>query len=81
MATTLAAQWFQLEGLRERGASGRLIIGPVVLTRADLDFNYDVIAHAILWVGCRPGIEPLTDTVGEFLHMSRPRGRPPASRP
>ena len=78
---TLAETWFKLPGLAERGASGRLIVGPVTVTRPDLDFNYDVVCEAMVWVGCRPGIEPLTDSVEDFFHMSRCRGCKPASRP
>ena len=77
---TLAETWFKLEGMDVRGASGRIIIGPVHLTRVDLDFNWDVVGHAIVWSGCRPGIEPLTDAVGDFFQLSRPRGKPPCSR-
>ena len=77
---TLAETWFNLPGLAERGASGRLIVGPVNLTRADLVFNWDVVAHAIVWAGCRPGIEPLTDSAEDFFQMSRCRGKAPTTR-
>ena len=78
--TTLAEVWGQLPGLAQRGASGRLIIGPVNLQRADLDFNWKVVGHAILWVGVRPSVEPLTDSVEDFFHLTRVRGCKPASR-
>ena len=77
---TLAETWFKLPGLDERGAGGRLVIGPVRLGRQDLDFNYLIIAHSILWVGCRPGVESITDSVEDFFQMSRCRGRAPPSR-
>ncbi|CAE7258922.1 OGG1 [Symbiodinium sp. CCMP2592] len=41
--TTLAEVWGKLPGLAQRGASGRLIVGPVNLQRADLDFNWNVV--------------------------------------
>ena len=77
---TLAEVWSKLPGLEERGATGRLIVGPVQLKRADLDFNWNIVGHAIVWVGTRVGIEPLTDVVEDFFHLTRCRGRPPASR-
>ena len=77
---TLAETWFHMPGMCDRGACGRLIVGPTSLRREDLDFNYDVIGQTILWVGVRPCIEPLTDAVEDFFHMTRPRGKPPASR-
>ena len=61
-----------------RGASGRLIVGPVNLKREDLDFNYLVVGRAIEWVGCRPSIEPLADAAGDFFHKTRVKGRPPS---
>ena len=69
-----------MEGMPERGASGRLIIGPTHLSRADLAFNYDVVGQAIQWMGTRPGIEALTDSVQDFFHTSRCRGRAPTTR-
>ena len=77
---TLAETWAKLPGLAERGASGRLVIGPVSLQRADLSYNWNVVGHAIVWNGTRPGVEPLTDVVEDFYHMTRMRGKPPASR-
>ena len=35
--------------------------GPARLHRTDLDFNHDVVAQAMQWVGTRPSIELLTD--------------------
>ena len=78
--STLAETWAKLPGVADRGASGRLIIGPINLQRADLAFNWNIVGHAIVWAGTRPGIEPLTDLVEDFFHMTRMRGRPPASR-
>ena len=77
---TLAETWFNLPGLSVRGASGRLVVGPVNLTRADLEYNWDIVGHAILWAGTRCGIDTLTDSVEDFFHMSRCRGKPPATR-
>ena len=77
---TLAEAWYKMEGMPERGASGRLVVGPTHLSRVDLDFNYDVIGVAIQWIGRRPSIEALADSVADFLHMSRCRARPPATR-
>ena len=77
---TLAETWFKLPGMDTRGASGRLIVGPVNLKRADLDFNWKIVCEAIIWAGTRCSIEVLTDSVEDFFHMSRPRGKPPATR-
>ena len=77
---TLAETWCKLPGLEERGASGRLVVGPVKLGRPDIAYNWQIVGHAILWSGTRPGIEPLTDMVEDFFHMTRMRGKPPASR-
>ena len=77
---TLAETWFALPGMDVRGASGRLIVGPVKVQRPDLDFNWKIVGHAILWMGTRPGIDALTDCVEDFFHMSRCRGQKPASR-
>ena len=76
--STLAETWFNMPG--KRGAAGRLIIGPTDLKREDLDFNYDIVGQAILWLGVRPSIEVMTDAVADFFHMTRPRGKPAASR-
>ena len=78
--TSLAEVWASLPGLAERGASGRLVIGPVNLQRADLDFNWNITGHAILWVGVRPSVDPLADCVADFFHKTRVRGAKPASR-
>ena len=78
--STLGERWFKMRGMASRGASGRLIIGPVNLTRVDLDYNWKVIGMAILWLGCRPTIEPITDECEIFFQKSRPRGKPLASR-
>ena len=80
MPSTLAETWRSLNGMEERGASGRLIVGPVNLQRVDLDFNWDIVGHAIVWSGCRPSIEPLADQVADFFQMTRPRGKAPCSR-
>ncbi|OLP92876.1 hypothetical protein AK812_SmicGene25258, partial [Symbiodinium microadriaticum] len=66
--STLAEVWAGLPGLAQRGASGRLVIGPTNLQRADLDFNWNIVGHAILWVGVRPSVEPLADVVADFFH-------------
>ena len=79
-AVNLAESWLTLPGMDARGASGRLVIGPVHLGRQDLAFNWELIAMAINWVGCRPGIEPLTDQVEDYLHATRCRGKAPATR-
>ena len=78
--TTLAETWAQLPGIAQRGASGRLIVGPVNLQRADLDFNWNIVGHAILWVGVRPSVEPLADSVGDFFQLTRVKGAKPPSR-
>ena len=36
---TLGEIWAELPGLDERGAGGRIVIGPTHLTRQDLDTN------------------------------------------
>ena len=78
--SSLAEIWFNMPGMCERGAAGRLIIGPTDLKREDLDFNHDIVGQAILWLGVRPSIEVMTDAVADFFHMTRPRGKPAASR-
>ena len=78
--STLAEVWAGLPGLAQRGASGRLVIGPTNLQRADLDFNWNIVGHAILWVGVRPSVEPLADVVADFFHATRVKGCKPASR-
>ena len=77
---SLAETWAQLPGIAQRGASGRLIVGPVNLTRADLDFNWNIVGHAILWVGVRPSVDPLADCVADFFHKTRVKGAKPPSR-
>ncbi|CAE7578512.1 unnamed protein product [Symbiodinium sp. CCMP2456] len=76
----LSYDWFQLEGLAERGASGRLIIAPGVLTRPDLDFNWDVIAKAMEYLGARPGVDQLQDDVELFFQRCKMKGRKPVTR-
>ena len=71
----LSYDWTQLEGLAERGASGRLIVGPGVLTRADLDFNWDVVATSMEYLGARPGIDQLQDEVQLFFQRTKMRCR------
>ena len=44
---TLSQEWFEIEGMDERGAGGRLVIAPAALTRADLAFNYEIVGAAI----------------------------------
>ena len=73
-------EWFQLEGLSERGAGGRLIVGPGVLTRADLDFNWDVIAKGMEYLGARPGVDNLQEEVELFFQRSRQKGKKPVTR-
>ena len=80
MATNLAEAWLKIPGMDAIGASGRLIIGPVHLGRPDLSHNWRIISTSINWVGCRPSIEPLTDQVEDFFHMTRCRGKSPATR-
>ena len=77
---SLAEVWCEIPGMDARGASGRLVVGPVHLKREDLDFNYMIVGRAIEWVGCRPSIEPLTDAVADFFHATRVKGRTPATR-
>ena len=76
---TLAQKWMKLQGLAERGAAGRLVIAPSVLTRADLDTNYDVVALAILHYGTRPTVDILQEDAIDFFSLSRPRGLKPVS--
>ncbi|CAE7867367.1 unnamed protein product, partial [Symbiodinium sp. KB8] len=73
----LSYDWFQLEGLAERGATGRLVIAPGVLTRPDLDFNWDVVATAMQHMGARPGVDKLQDEVDLFFQRSRQKGKKP----
>ena len=73
----LSYDWFKLEGLAERGAGGRLIIAPGVLTRADLDFNWDVVAVAMEYMGARPGVDQLQPEVDLFFQRSRQKGKKP----
>eukprot|EP00439_Symbiodinium_sp_Y106_P041290 s5246_g5.t1 len=75
--TSLAEVWAELPGIAARGATGRLIIGPVNLQRPDLDFNWNIVGHAILWVGVRPSVDPLADSVGDFFHLTRLKGAKP----
>ena len=76
----LSYDWFQLEGLSERGAGGRLVIAPGALTRADLDFNWDVVATAMEYLGARPGVDNLQDEVDHFFQRCRQKGKKPVSR-
>ncbi|CAE7265699.1 unnamed protein product, partial [Symbiodinium microadriaticum] len=76
----LSYDWFHLEGLAERGATGRLVIAPGVLTRPDLDFNWDVVATAMQHMGARPGVDKLQDEVDLFFQRSRQKGKKPVSR-
>ena len=71
----LSYDWFKLEGLAERGAGGRLIIAPGVLTRADLDFNWDVVAVAMEYMGARPGVDQLQPEVDLFFQRSPAEGQ------
>ena len=75
----LAYHWFQLEGLPERAASGRLIIAPGKLTRADLDFNWDVIGTAMVKLGARGGVDRIQEDIELFFEKSRPKGKKPCS--
>ena len=76
----LSYDWFQLEGLSERGAGGRLVIAPGALTRADLDFNWDVVATAMEYLGARPGVDNLQDEVDHFFQRCSQKGKKPVSR-
>ena len=76
----LAKDWFELPGLCERGAAGRLIVAPSVLTRGDLDFNWDVVGAAMLKVGTRVGVDHLVDDIQRFFVLSRPKGKKPIDR-
>ena len=71
----MSYDWFKLEGLAERGAGGRLIIAPGVLTRADLDFNWDVVAVAMEYMGARPGVDQLQPEVDLFFQRSPAEGQ------
>ena len=75
----LAYHWFQLEGLPERGAGGRLIVAPNKLTRSDLDFNYDVIGTAMQKLGARAGVDRIQEDVELFFEKSRPKGKKPVT--
>ena len=70
-----------MEGMPERGASGRLIIGPTHLSRADLVFNYDVVGQAIQWMGTRPGIEALHRLCSGFFSHESLQGQGPNHTP
>ena len=81
----LGQAWFDLPGLDERGAGGRLVIAPARVTRSDLDFNYEVVLAAIQHLGAKPSVDGLTgwnmtDEVVAFFGLSRPRGKAPVNR-
>ncbi|CAE7220824.1 unnamed protein product, partial [Symbiodinium sp. KB8] len=76
----LSVDWFELEGLSERGAGGRLVVAPGVLTRADLDFNWNIVAVAMQHMGARPGVDQLQDEVDLFFQRCRQKGKKPVSR-
>ncbi|CAE7709991.1 unnamed protein product [Symbiodinium sp. CCMP2592] len=76
----LSYVWFKLEGLSERGAGGRLVVAPATLTRQDLDFNWDIIARAMEYMGARPGVDQLQDEVDLFFQRSRQKGKKPVTR-
>ena len=75
----LGAAWFCLEGLAERGAAGRLVVAQSKLSRADLAYNWEVVAAAILHFGTRPGVDSLKAPVEEFFNFARPRGKRPVT--
>ena len=76
---TLAKTWFDLPGLADRGAGGRLVIAPATLTRQDLEHNWDVVGHAMLHMGARPCVDKLQEEVEAFFELSRPKGKKPVT--
>ena len=81
----LAQAFFDLPGLAERGAGGRIVVAPGKLTRGDLHHNYDVVLTAIKFLGSKPSVDGLTgwnmtDEVFEFFSLARPRGKPSVNR-
>ena len=77
--TCLAHDWFMQDHLAERGAAGRLIVAPGHLTRADLDFNWDVVALAMGAYGARVGVDQLKEEVAIFFDKTRMKGKKPVS--
>ena len=79
-AKALANRWIdEIEGMRERGAAGRIIVAGNHLGRPDLDFNWQVVALAMQVYGFRPSVFVLEDAVAEFFASTRPLGKPVAS--
>ena len=76
---SLAQAWFDLDGMPERGAGGRLIVAPSKLVRRDLDFNWDVVGTAMKKVGARAGVDQLQEDVELFFEKSRPKGKKPVT--
>ncbi|CAE7798347.1 RBM12B [Symbiodinium sp. CCMP2592] len=76
----LSYDWFKLEGVSERGAGGRLVVAPGVLTRPDLDFNWNIVAAAMGYLGARPSVDTLEDEVDHFFQRCRQRGKKPVCR-
>ena len=68
--------WFDLPEMATRGAGGRIIVAGNALTRADVDFNWDIIAYAIKVLGVRPSVDALEEHVAQFFVLSRPKGKP-----
>ena len=77
--SSLANDWFKLEHVAERGAAGRLVVAPGHLTRADLDFNWEIVALAMGAYGARPGVDQLEEEVALFFDKTRMKGRKPVS--
>ncbi|CAE7330661.1 unnamed protein product [Symbiodinium sp. CCMP2592] len=76
-AKTLAKRWIhEIDGMRERGAAGRIIIAGNHLGRPDLDLNWQVVALAMQVYGSRPSVFVLKDAVAEFFGSTRPLGKP-----
>lgn len=75
-AKALAKQWMEQEGMKERGAAGRIILAGNHLTRADLSVNWEIVAKAIKVYGSRPSVFVLEDAVAEFFAGTRPLGKP-----
>ena len=63
----LAKDWMDLDGMQEQGAAGRLVVAPAVLSRADLDYNWQVILAAMLRYGARVAVDTLQPDVERFF--------------
>ena len=58
-AGDLVKALFDLPGLSERGAGGRIVVATGVLTRPDLEFNYDVVLTTIQHLGSKASVDGL----------------------